>query len=915
MRRAWWCVLLGALALCACNGEEPVRVRGDSGQQVLPEEDQGGRPDVAPEADLVEEDADAPEVEPDAVELPAQVARVETRLEVAQVKAGDPARVTCEAQTEAGEPVVTDVAAEVTVTPLAGVGQGEDALALVPTRAGRLSVTCALPALGLIDPSPAALEVLPGAPHAVIATLEERFVEAGGEVGVRCEVYDAWGNVIEGLSPQVRTDAVGAGLEVLEGGRLLARRAGIYAVSCQVDGAQESFADGLEVIPGPPAGFALRAAPAQEVYAPGQVVEVVTVVTDAYDNPIPGAPVALSSSPAAPRLGERRLRLESEGTYTVVAAVEGLPEGAPPLGGELSLTVNGVGPRLQCTEPANGAMLTRSGDGRLTLRGTVADAHGVSLVTVNGQRGALSVDGSFEAELQSEFGINLVELTATDSYGVRSSRTCAFLAAEQWISGANDYLGGGVSLRLAQSGIDDANRSGNINSLGDLLHIALNSAQLRSQIHGALQGANPLVETYCAQDVCAFGACLCVYRLGVRYNNLELNGPHEVSLSLVDGGLRARATVRGLGLDVSVLGTTPVSGWVRTESVFVDLTSDLSLQNGRPSVRLRGINEVRVGSISTDIRGLLGWVVDLIVPLFEGLIRTQVQNQIRSFISSSFNGILDGTVSGLDVSSLGSSISVPSLSGAPISLGFGVNFSSLSVNGGRALFGVGTRFTGPSGRPRGRGAPLPSGSALRDPQTGRAVAATVHQGVLNHALHTLWVAGMFDADLGGDTLGAPEEVSIQLRTDLPPVLTFVDGKALLSLGAARVRLVWPGFLEEALTLEVGARAEASVSLVGGEELRFGGIRVTALALSSPEVPLDPVVEAILEDLVRRLVQRVVDQSLNDALPALPIPSFTIPDSLGQYGLPRNTALGLRSPTLQLADPHVVLESDFGTVMP
>ena len=71
-------------------------------------------------------------------------------------------------------------------------------------------------------------------------------------------------------------------------------------------------------------------------------------------------------------------------------------------------------------------------------------------------------------------------------------------------------------------------------------------------------------------------------------------------------------------------------------------------------------------------------------------------------------------------------------------------------------------------------------------------------------------------------------------------------------------------------------------------------------------------QAILEEFVRSLIQRVIDDTLNDALPALPIPSFTVPDSLSSYGIPRGTELGLRSPALILRERHLVLESDFGT---
>jgi hypothetical protein len=917
-----------ALVGVGCSKEEPIRVNAQVESQGEAPDPRAGQEDVPAQEDTPDEAEDMAEpdaVEPDTVEpveLPPVATSVETSLSLQQVQAGDPVQIHCQAMDEQGEPILWPEeeapSPVVSVTPQASVGQGEDALSIVPTSAGQVSVTCSLPSLGLIDSSPATLEVLPGAVHTVITSLSHHQVGAGAEVTAECQGYDAWANPVPLPDAEIQTDAVGAGLTV-EGSLLRTRRAGVFTVTCQAPGAQEVIADTLEVSPGPVANFNLALRPQQDVYQPGQVVQALATASDRFDNPIPGVPIELSVDPETTRFGPSRFRLEEEGTYTLTAQVVSGPEQEPGLQIERQLIVNGAGPLIHCEAPLHGAMIHHTPGQSLTFQGSVSDAHGVQAVTVNDQAAQLNPDGTFSADINADFGVNFVEIYATDAYGERSGRTCSFLAADQWVSGANDYLNDSVTLRLSQQGIDDGHRSGNntINSLGDLLHVALNSSQLRNQIHSSLRDSNPLLPTYCAQDACVFGACVCLYRLGLRYNNLQLDGPNDVSLNLVNNGLRVQGTVRNLGLDVSVLGTTPVSGWVRASYVRVELTSDVSLDNGVPRVSLRRIDNVEVGDISTDIRGLLGWVVDLIVPLFEGIIRNQVRDQIRSFISGSFNDILNGTLSGLDISSLGTSIAIPTLDGGDLDLNFGLRFSTVQVNNSRALFGVGTRFTGPTrpGGDRGLGAPVPGGAVRLDPATGRAVAATVNYGVLNHALHTLWLAGMLELDLGGDTLGASEDASVRFSANLPPVLSVQGDKALLSVGAAQVVLQWPGFLDEPLTLEVGAQAEADISLRDGQELNFGQIEIRRLYLSSPDVALDPTTEAILEDLVRRLLQRVIDSSLNDALPALPIPSFAIPDSLSQYGLPRDTSLGLSDPSMNLGDTHVILESDFGTLNP
>ena len=63
--------------------------------------------------------------------------------------------------------------------------------------------------------------------------------------------------------------------------------------------------------------------------------------------------------------------------------------------------------------------------------------------------------------------------------------------------------------------------------------------------------------------------------------------------------------------------------------------------------------------------------------------------------------------------------------------------------------------------------------------------------------------------------------------------------------------------------------------------------------------------------LRMILQTLVDRSLNDALPAIPIPSFVIPDSLRMYGLPAGRELGITAPALALEQGVFVLRGGFG----
>jgi hypothetical protein len=356
------------------------------------------------------------------------------------------------------------------------------------------------------------------------------------------------------------------------------------------------------------------------------------------------------------------------------------------------------------------------------------------------------------------------------------------------------------------------------------------------------------------------------------------------------------------------------SGYAEVAYVEVDLTSDLKLVNGQPRIALRQINAVNVGNINLNFSGLAGLGLELVEALFQGTIRNTVRDVIRDYVNQQFNALLDGIISGFDISTLGSTFNVPKLDGmGSVALGFGVRFSALTATPVRALFGVGTRFTAPINRPGTTpGAARPSGDVLLDPSTPQAIAATIYVGMLNQVLHALWRAGYFDVDLGGTALGGlPAGSQVNLNLGLPPVALLEGTRVVrLHLGTARLSLVYPGLFNDPLTLNLGATATSSVTL-NGDDLSFGNILIDELFFSPEGVSLDETNRDVLEQFLRRVLQNVLNQSLNGALPALPIPSFTLPAAVSQFGLPAGAELGVRNPGLSNTMTHFILDGAFG----
>ncbi|MGE0788416.1 MAG: hypothetical protein AB7S26_22265 [Sandaracinaceae bacterium] len=781
------------------------------------------------------------------------------------------------------------------------------------TQVGRLEVACVVLSERLTDATPAIIEVTPGDPAYVVTRLDLDSVEAGELVDVGCDVYDAYGNRVEGLDPSVRAEpADDANTFTGLTGRF--ERAGSFDLHCEVPGAVSRPAQ-LEVRPGLPDSLVLARVPYQEVYARGQVIDIERIIADQFGNRIPDARAPTTATPAGgQQLGDGRWRFANDGRYTITATVEGPTHSGMPLSRSTIVVVDGNGPAISCDDPLNGAILDRAPGGLVTFHGSVDDVSGISSVRVNGTMVPVNAVGLFQADIPTVYGINFVDLAAVDGTGREASRTCAFLLADVWAP-ADRALSDTLSMRLRQDAFDDGNRSDGLDSLTDVLHTVLNSTGLRDQLHTTLSASPDLKPSGCDSRVLG----VCVLRSHVRYENLEIQGPNTVSLTLVPGGLAGVVRVENLRVRIRVDGHVAgipydTTGWVTFRSVEVHATFDTALSGGRPRITVRpGSVSTSVGSISTSFGGLDGAIINIVVSLFNGTVRNLVAGLVRDWVTGSLNGTLDGLVSSLDVTSLGTSFDVPRLDSAEtIPLTFGVGFSSLDSTTTRMLFGIGTRIYTPAAahaRPT-LGAPVRRGSRLADPSGTAATSVAVHEAILNQALHALWRGGFFDANLDSSTIsGVPAGVSAEMTTALPPVAVIKGERVVLSLGAMSLRLAYPGLFATPIDMTLGVRASMTGTLTG-DDLVFGGFSIDELYFSTDSVGLDMASRDTVESFLRRLLERVIGPALNDALPAIPIPSFTLPASLAPYGLPAGARLGITSPTLTFEEPHVILRGGF-----
>ncbi len=852
-----------------------------------------------------------PSSNPDRFESGRDPFALETQI-VGEVIAGEELVVNCAASDETGEPVDTSaLTVTIVVTPDASVRVEKERI--FAERAGTIDVSCAIEALRLVDPTPVQVRVLAAAPAFVDTLLDRRSVVAGEHVAASCYVTDAFGNEVR-EAPQTLRVTPSEGAHQVDGLGVKLTRSGVYELACDVAGAETRPAP-VEVVAGPPVAISIAKVPDEAVYGVGQVIEVATTVRDAYGNPVPGAEVTLASDPVGISEGRSRLRYDEEGNYRITATTADAD--GDPVVAETTATVDGVGPKIRCGRddptlgPLDGSMWRAAEGTAVPFVGTVSDAHGVADLVINGKRVAPDKKGHFTTSIPARYGLNVVDIAVRDRLGTENTRQCAFIASDRFLP-EDGFLSDDVVLALSQDAIDDRDRNGGIDSLNDVTDAVVNSAGLQKSMHNALLAANPLKPTACDQRVLG----ICVLRSGITYLDSSLEGPNSTAITLIDGGFHVRMHVEKVRVRLDIAGTFDSQGWVEVGPIDVDADMSTVLSGGRPHVSVRDESvQVVLGSIRTDFKGLRGFILDIVLALARGRVRSLLDRAASGWMRGDLDALLDGTLSGLDIRTFGATVDVRRLGGgAPIPVSFGLDFSRLTSTPSRLTFGIATRFStkGVHALPS-LGIPLPPGEAPKDPSDPGAVLLSIHSGLFAQLMHTLWRGGFFEAQMSAQDLGAEAApgLAIGISAGLPPVTVLrADGDAQIDLASLRVTLRYPGLFDTPLELWLSARTSTTLALQGND-LAFSKLEVEELYFGTPGTSLDGGTRDAIEGLLLSVVQKVVSGALNDALPALPIPSFTLPASVAAFDLTPGSELGLVAPDLAVEGQQLVLRSRFG----
>lgn len=840
---------------------------------------------------------------------------IETRVEKGLYVAGEPVPASCEIFDAQGRRAV-----DANGTPLAETTElsilyqhadsfGQDTTgAVFAKRAGEASVRCSAPTLGLVDATPEVIQIVPGPVVRVVTQLAAESTYAGQPVGTACIGFDAFDNPVAEFPHDLTISPSGAGTSVAADS-VTANIAGNYDVSCVVPGIEQIDSDSLLVLPALPASLLVHLEPERPYY---WIDQEVTIVADAYDlfgNRVDDASFSYSATPSIPSPSSARYQFVADGSYTLTAQVTSATHQDIPLSKSVQVVVNTTGPAIECMRvdaPSQSldAYMIVQGPGNVVVPVRASDAFEVQSVTIAGRAATFdAASGNYRATVPFDFGMNFIDVVAVDEHGVENSTTCFVLAAGQY-GGETSHMGGAVALRLDPRAVSDGNTAV-LDSLNDILQTVIRSNELRALVDGGLLGANPIND-----GGCGFFAC----NPDVNYNagTLNWNTPSS-SIALINGGLQATVTLPNVSAQVRACGTTccPGGTTVNLSVSQIDATVNfgLFLQNGVLRAAVQGTPVIGVGNITLNGSGFCGFIVEQLASIFEGAIRNAMRDALANYIQTDLGPILDQLVSSIDVNTLGTTFQVPRLDGnGTVDVGFGLALSSLEIIPARFLLGIGTRFT-PATIGQNRpslGIAMRTPSALLDPpgtSFSRPVGLTLYEGVMNEVLHALWRGGFFQATLalGGGTA--------TIDSKLPAVVAFTpNNRANLMLGGIQATITVPGIVTD-MQVTFGGRASAVVTLTGNE-LTFGSLTINELYASFAR-PLTQNQRDALEDFLREVLQSVLIDAINDGLPAIPIPTFTLPDSVGPFGLPVGAELGIVNPLLTTSGSHYNLTGSFG----
>jgi len=680
----------------------------------------------------------------------------------------------------------------------------------------------------------------------------------------------------------------------------------------------------------PPPAYAgyvvVEADPIDPLYQTGDELTLTATLFDTNREAVADAAFDWKVDPAgAAELGEDNTwTITAQGEVVFEACSMMLDFDGAPVCDTQRIIVDDAPPQLELTSPQPGEEIDGAIQQRIVVAGRATDENGELTVFVNGLPVNLDGQGNFSTEISPEFGVNHVEVVASDGLN-RSDTTKELdvLWAPAWEPGIQqEMISGtefedGLLLHLGRRFFDDGrppvtNMEGAsfTEDLADILTLLIRYIDLTSLV------PNPVVDSG---------------EISLSISNFSLGRP-IIEIGVTEEGISLYLSADNLTIDTV--------GQLTISDKTLDLTGTISAGIGilaEISIEKDGLGQpfiVEVSELDVAIERADSNFVDpeanAIFELAQSALRLQIEAVLIGALRDSFIDtiptLLSDALNGIESALSGQSFPLEPGFVDPIDITFSGRIEELEKNPRQSIemrlrtsLVAATETKNPSlGTPMMQ--PFKSGS-IPLLQTSR-VQIALRLALINGLLHGLWDAGLLDIDatdlLPEDLTSLVEEATV--RATLPPVaVPPTKGEPYdLFLQIGQLELI----LKSPLT---GQTVTYGVNLSAGVNV---GVTDNELAVTIAEEPIVQiwVIEtddgksarlqpAQLEGLFRNQLWPELTGALGEGL-GLPLPALDIPQ-LGEYApeLANFTLSFDQTGPIVVRDGFVIVESRLRGTLP
>ena len=647
-----------------------------------------------------------------------------------------------------------------------------------------------------------------------------------------------------------------------------------------------------------PVTIEVSVSPPRAVYRTGQAIRMIAEVQDIDGLTITDAQVTWTADPAASAtdMGDGVFELVGEGYLEITGCtVDDGPDGAP-LCDYARILVDSGAPNLEVVSPSPGDELGADGTTSIEVIGSVADTRDVR-VFVNGEQAELDDMGAFTAQVTPLFGINHIEVVASDGVTEDSRVEMDVLWADAYapaVSGDTPQvmLDEALVLQLGQGFFDDgvpldtAAMPIQTTDLADVFELVVRNVDFRSFLPDPVVDSPPT--------------------LTLRVTDARIDDV-DVITEVVNGGVELFVRIGALDLDTMGIldfeGTMLDLGGGMTASVSAFAHVDVSKDGPEAPI------ESSVTELSVAIEGIEGRFTspeaNAILRLAEGLLRSRIESELESAFGDSvldaIPAVLTDALGALDTALRDQTFPIDTEIFAPVTLNLDGRLAGLSSEYRRHLraplqMTVSTDSTAHYPDSRGAADMVAMANPLFETTP---VQLGVKVSLLNGLMHALWNSGLLEVDASSLL---PESVeglvmNAQLLGRLPPVarpargaetddLVLVIGQAELTLEALGATTIFGMTIEAGTTLNV---TDGAITLDVAED---PFVRVWIIESTDASPPID-------EDTLRTILLTQLWPELRDSVVgglAISLPSLDVGDLSGLS--PALTGFALE---IQLAD--------------